>query len=117
MLLPDAGDIVWVDFDPVRGTEQAGRRPALVLTSRLYHEASNRSLVCPITRRLREWPTDIVLPTGLKTKGAVLLDQIRAVDRRHRMFGLIERVPDDALAKVRLHLAALLGIEVTIGSA
>ncbi len=116
MLLPDAGDIVWVDFDPVRGTEQAGRRPALVLTSRLYHEASNRSLVCPITRTLREWPTDVVLPPVLKTEGAVLVDQIRTVDRRYRMFGLIERVPADLLATVRLHLAALLGIDVTLGS-
>jgi mRNA interferase MazF len=116
MLLPDAGDIVWVDFDPVRGTEQAGRRPAIVLTSRFYHEESNRSLVCPITRTLREWPTDVVLPAGLKTQGVVLIDQIRTVDRRHRMFGLIERVPADVLAAVRLHLAALLGIEATIGS-
>jgi mRNA interferase MazF len=116
MLLPDAGDIVWVDFDPVRGTEQAGRRPALVLTSRSYHEVSNRSLVCPITRRVREWPSDVLLPAQMKTKGAVLIDQIRVVDRRHRMFGPVERVPGDVLARVRLHLAALLGIEVPIGS-
>jgi mRNA interferase MazF len=113
MQIPDAGDIAWVEFDPVLGTEQAGRRPALVLTSRAYNEASGRSLVCPITRRARDWPSDFVLPAGLKTRGSVLVDQIRVVDRGHRMFDVIESVPDAVLATVRKQLAALLGIEIS----
>jgi mRNA interferase MazF len=114
MLLPDAGDIAWVEFDPVRGTEQAGRRPALILTSRGYHETSERSVVCPITSRIRNWPPDVVLPAGLKTKGSVLVDQIRVVDRGQRMFGVIERVPNRVLVRVREHLAALVGIEIPL---
>lgn len=113
MQIPDAGDIAWIDFDPVLGAEQAGRRPALVLTSRLYHEQSNRSLVCPITSRVRDWPTEVRLPPGLKTKGTVLVDQIRVVDRGQRMFDTIERVPDAVLARVRRSLAALTGIEIS----
>jgi mRNA interferase MazF len=116
MLLPDAGDIAWVEFDPVRGTEQAGRRPALVLTPRNYHQQSRRAVVCPITSNFRAWPSNVSLPEGLKTKGVVLVDQVRAIDRTERMFGTIETVPADVIAEVRAKLAALLGIDlVTIG--
>jgi mRNA interferase MazF len=116
MQLPDAGDIVWVDFDPVRGTEQAGRRPALVLTPRLYHEGSRRALVCPITRAMRDWPPNVALPTQLRTKGVVLVDQIRAIDRSQRIHRTIESVPADFMAAIRLRLAALLGIEIPVTS-
>lgn len=110
-MLPESGDIAWVDFDPVLGTEQAGRRPALVLSERLYHEASRRSVVCPITSRAREWSFNIVLPEGMRTKGVVLVDQIRTVDRVERMFGIIERVPDKVLFDVRSLIVALLGLD------
>jgi mRNA interferase MazF len=114
MLLPDAGDIAWVEFDPVRGTEQAGRRPALVLTPRLYHEGSRRAFVCPITRKVRGWPSEVKLPEGLETKGVVLVDQMRAIDRTQRMFGIVETVPATLMGAVRLKLAALLGIEIPV---
>jgi mRNA interferase MazF len=55
-MLPEAGDVAWVEFDPVLGAEQAGRRPALVVSEREYHEISSRALVCPITSRARPWP-------------------------------------------------------------
>jgi mRNA interferase MazF len=116
-MLPDAGDIAWVELDPARGTEQAGRRPALFLTSRLYHQRSRRAFVCPITSNLRAWPFNVVLPAGMKTRGAVLVDQARAIDRSLRMFAIIERVPDTVLAEVKGILAALLGVEgASIGS-
>ena len=116
MLLPDVGDIAWVEFDPARGTEQAGRRPALVLTPRSYHEQSRRAVVCPITSNIRAWPSNVSLPEGLKTKGVVLVDQVRAIDRTERMFGTIETAPADVLAGVRAKLAALLGMDlVTLG--
>jgi mRNA interferase MazF len=114
MDLPDAGDIVWVEFDPVRGTEQAGRRPALVLTPRLYHEGSRRAFVCPITRKVRGWPSEVKLPEELETKGVVLVDQLRAIDRAQRMFGFVETAPAWLMGAVRLKLAALLGIEIPL---
>ncbi len=114
MLLPDAGDIAWVDFDPVRGTEQSGRRPALLLSSRLYHEGARRALVCPITRRIRNWPSEVILPSGLKTEGAVLVDQIHSIDRTQRLFDIVETVPPQVMADVRLKLAALLGIDISV---
>ena len=109
-MLPDAGDIAWVDFDPIKGTEQGGRRPAVVLSARIYHEQSKRALVCPVTSNARPWPFNVVLPAGLKTSGVVLIDQIRTIERSERMFSIIERVPDDVLLDIRARLAALLQI-------
>jgi mRNA interferase MazF len=114
-MLPDAGDIAWIEFDPAKGTEQAGRRPGLVLTPRTYHEVCGRALVCPITSRARPWPLDVQLPPGLKTRGAVLVDQIRAIDRAERLFATIERAPEDVLVEVRSKLAALLEDDITPG--
>jgi mRNA interferase MazF len=114
MDLPDAGDVAWVEFDPVRGSEQAGRRPALVLTPRIYHERSRRALVCPITRRVRGWPSEVKLPEGLETKGVVLVDQLRSIDRAQRMFAVVETVPASILELVRLKIAALVGIDIPL---
>lgn len=117
MHLPNVGDIIWVEFDPIMGTEQAGRRPALVLTPRSYHEKSRRSVVCPITSNARPWAWNVHLPIGLQTKGAVLIDQVRAIDRERRMFGLIERAPDEVIGQVLGKLASLFGINpFTIGT-
>ena len=114
MHLPSAGDIVWVNLDPVEGTEQAGRRPALILTPRSYHAKAQRSVVCPITSRSRDWPWEVQLPDGLKTKGVVLVDQIRTIDRARRMLGFVEPVPDDVLSNVLGKLASLLGVGLSL---
>ena len=116
-MLPDAGDIAWVDFDPARGTEQAGRRPALVLSPRSYHEQSKRALVCPITSKTRAWPFNVNLPKGMRTEGVVLVDQLRVIDRTQRMFAIVEHVPEALLIEVRAKLAALLGVDVTVSTA
>jgi mRNA interferase MazF len=112
-MLPDVGDIAWVDLDPIKGSEQAGPRPALVLSDIIYHEASRRAVICPITSNARPWPFNVPLPTGLQTTGVVLVDQIRTIERTDRMFGTIERVPRQLLAEVRGRLAALLGFEAS----
>jgi len=111
MALRDVGDIAWVEFHPVLGTEQGGRRPALVLTSRRYHEASGRAVVCPITSNVGPWSFNVPLPVGLKTKGVVQVDQVRAVDHTARVFRRIEKVPDVFVDEVRIKLGALLGFD------
>jgi mRNA interferase MazF len=113
MRVYDAGDIAWADLDPVEGTEQAGRRPALILSTRAYHEVSPRALICPITSVAHDWPSNVPLPAGMKIKGLVLVDQIRAIDRT-RLFRIVERSPNDVVAEVRIKLAALLGIGVPV---
>jgi mRNA interferase MazF len=111
--LPRAGDVVWVDFEPVRGKEQAGARPALVLSSLLMHEASLMAIICPVTSNVAPWPAKVFLPEGFPVKGAILVDQIRAVDRTARGFRFIGQVPDVILTEARLKLAALVGIDLS----
>ncbi|WP_157015781.1 type II toxin-antitoxin system PemK/MazF family toxin [Mesorhizobium xinjiangense] len=107
----EAGDIVWVDFDPVLGTEQAGRRPAIVVTDREYNTLYPRSIVCPITRNSTPWPTKVLLPSGMTTRGAVLADQPRTVHRSLRVFRFIERAPEGILADVRAIIGSLIGLD------
>ena len=104
-----AGDIVWADFDPVRGSEQGGVRPAIVLTSVEFHTASTKAIVCPITRNPVPWPTKIALAEGMRSKGFVLADQIRTLHRSERGFRFIEHAPEEVLADVRAIVSSILG--------
>jgi mRNA interferase MazF len=110
-LLPNAGDVAWAELDPVLGSEQAGRRPALVLTTREYHQRSRRALIAPIMRNPKEWTFHVPIPGGLKVEGMVMVDQVRMVDRASRLFDVIDSVPDETLAVVRGRLAALIGFD------
>ena len=62
--VPRSGDLIWTDFDPTRGREQAGRRPALVVSASTFTENTGLAVVCPITSRIRPFPTSVVLPAG-----------------------------------------------------
>ena len=106
----EAGDICWVDFDPALGSEQHGTRPALVLTSAEFHQNSRRAIVCPITSNTAAWPTKISLPAGMRTRGAVLADQVRSVSRAERGFRFIEHAPADVLTEVRDIVGELLQV-------
>jgi mRNA interferase MazF len=110
--LPDVGDIAWAELDPVKGSEQAGRRPALVLTGAEYHRRSPRALVCPISSRARPWAFNVPLPDGLKVQGMILVDQLRMIDRAERLFDVIEAVSPETLAQVRGLLATLAGLRL-----
>ena len=104
----DAGDLVWVEFDPVRGRQQAGRRPAVVVTTAAYHRVSSTAFVCPITSNPGPWPFKVPLPSNLQVQGGVLVDQMRAVDLTQRIFGRLGRVPDETLERVRGILGAMI---------
>lgn len=109
-----AGDIVWVDFRPVRGSEQDGVRPTLVLADWEFHRRDNKAIVCPITKNEKPWPTKVIIPRGADVRGAVLVDQVCAVDRSAWGFKLAGRVPDATLMEVRVRLAALIGIDLAV---
>jgi mRNA interferase MazF len=82
--VPDAGDLIWTDFDPTRGREQAGRRPALVISSVAFTEYTGLAVVCPITSRVRPFPTSVVLPAGLPVAGEILISHVRSIDTQAR---------------------------------
>ncbi|MER2250691.1 type II toxin-antitoxin system PemK/MazF family toxin [Methylorubrum podarium] len=108
-----AGELLLVDLDPTRGTEQRGRRPALVVSTDHTAVMTRRVIVCPVTRNVQPWPTKVLLPPGLPVQGAVLVDQIRSLDRDARILRTLGYVPDETLAEVRGRLAPLLGISLT----
>jgi len=110
--VPQAGDLVWVDLRPARGREQDGFRPAVVLTDREFHRRNDTAIICPLTSNKAPWPTKVILPDGLAAGGAILVDQVRTLDRSARGFRSIGRVPDAVLNEVRRRLAALLGINL-----
>lgn len=104
----ERGDLIWLDFNPQKGHEQKGRRPALVISPRAYNELSNCILVCPITSNLSPWAWKIELPSEEPIGGAVLVDQIKSVDTKARMAAAAnQRVPEAVLAEVLARLATL----------
>ena len=108
MDLPDRGSLVWLLFSPHAGREQAGRRPAIVLTTRDYHRLSDLAVVCPITNRERGWSTEVRLPQGLPISGVVLVDHIRSVDRDARKLEIVGQAPEGVLEEISARLAPLL---------
>jgi mRNA interferase MazF len=78
--VPGTGDLIWTDFDPTKGREQAGRRPALVVSSVEFTNNTGLAIVCPITSRVRPFPTSVVLPPGLPIAGEILTSHIRSID-------------------------------------
>ena len=97
----DSGDLVWVNFDPAFGHEQSGRRPALVLSNAAYNERSSFAIVCPITSSPRAWPFHVALPpVAANIRGSVVVDQIKAIDRRRVVSPSVGRVDREFLRRV-----------------
>ena len=83
-----------------------------MLTNHEFHQLNDTAIVCPITSNIKPWPTKVILPDGLAARGAILVDQVRALDRASRGFRPMGRVPDQVLVAVRALLAALLGVNI-----
>ncbi len=102
--VPERGEIVRLQFNPQAGHEQAGRRPALVISPKVYNRKVGLALFCPITSRVKGYPFEVVLPPGLPFSGAVLSDQIKSLDWRARQAERICAAPpdvvEDVLAKI-----------------
>lgn len=107
--VPIAGDAVWINLDPQAGHEQAGRRPALVISPDSYNRKVGLALMCPITNQVKGYPFEVNLPDGLAVSGAVLSDQIKCLDWRARDVRQICAVPKEVLASVVKRLNTLLG--------
>lgn len=104
--VPHRGDIVWLDFNPVRGHEQGGRRPALVTSSRSYNAISGLALVCPITSRVKGYPFEVAFKTR-SIHGVILADQIRAIDWAERRAEKIGAVSETVITEVQEHVKKL----------
>src|SRR5947207_15372851 len=107
---PEAGDLIWTDFDPRVGREQSGRRPALVVSPAEFAQATEFAIVCPITSRIRPFGTSVVLPPGLPVSGEILASHVRSIDTLARPIGYPGTVPAPDLADVRAKLAPTTGL-------
>jgi mRNA interferase MazF len=108
---PDVRDLVWTDLDPTLGREQAGRRPAVVLSPAIFFDNTGFVIVCPITSRVRPFPTSVVLPPGLPISGEVLVANLRSLDALARPVQPIGvKIPEDIARLIRARLDALIAI-------
>jgi mRNA interferase MazF len=104
----ERGDAVWITLDPQAGHEQAGRRPALVLSPKAYNGRVGLALLCPITSQVKGYPFEVALPKGLPVSGVVLADQVKSLDWRARKAARISAVPDELVALVEQKLNTLI---------
>jgi mRNA interferase MazF len=107
--IPDTGHLVWFSFSPQAGREQAGRRPALVLSPSSYNARSGLCVICPVTSQVKEYPFEVPLPDGLPVSGVVLSDHLKSADWRARSAEYAGLAPAEVLAEVRAKLKPLLG--------
>lgn len=105
---PDCGDLVWITFNPQAGHEQAGRRPALVLSPKVYNSKVGLALLCPVTSRIKGYPFEVLIPAGLEIGGAVLSDQVKSLDWKSRGAEFADQLPAVALQEVLHKLNTLL---------
>lgn len=102
--VPRRGDLVWLHFDPQTGHEQAGRRPALVLSPESYNARAGLAILCPVTSQAKGYPFEVTLPPGCAISGVILSDQVKSLDWRARRADPIEtvqrRVTEDVLQKL-----------------
>ncbi|GAB4193746.1 MAG: endoribonuclease MazF [Coleofasciculaceae cyanobacterium] len=106
--IPKQGDIIWTNFTPQAGREQAGRRPALVLSPIRYNRRIGLALVCPITSRVKGYPGEVMIPEGLVVSGVVLADQVKSIDWQARGAEFACQMPLEVMAQVVVVLTNLL---------
>jgi mRNA interferase MazF len=106
--IPDRGDIVYLDFDPTKGHEQRGHRPAFVISPRSYNAKSSLALLMPITTQQKGYPFEVLLPSGMQVQGVILVDQLRCLDWKARGIEFVEVVPGDVVEEVQAKIEPLL---------
>jgi len=106
--VPQCGDVVWITLNPRAGHEQAGRRPAVVLSPGNYNRKTGLAILCPITNQIKGYPFEVVIPPGLPVAGAILSDQVKSLDWRARNAELICTLPTETISEVLQKLVTLL---------
>ena len=107
--VPDAGEFIWLEFDPQAGHEQGDRRPALVLSPKTYNRRSGLALVCPVTSQSKDYPFEVGVPEGCGITGVILADHVKSVDYRARRAVKAGRCAAESVHDVLARLAPLLG--------
>ena len=106
--VPRCGDVVWITLNPQAGREEAGRRPAVVISPQSYNSKVGLAIFCPVTSQIKGYPFEVLIPAGLPVAGAVLSDQVKSLDWRARNAELICTLPTETISEVLQKLATLL---------
>lgn len=106
--VPQRGDVVWITLNPQAGHEQAGRRPAVILSPKNYNGKTGLAIFCPITNQIKGYPFEVLLTPGMPVAGAILADQVKSLDWRARRAELICILPDETISEVLQKLSTLL---------
>jgi len=106
--VPECGDVVWITLNPQAGREEAGRRPALVVSPQSYNAKVGLGIFCPVTSQIKDYPFEVLIPAGLPVTGAILSDQVKSLDWRARKAELICALPARTISEVLEKLATLL---------
>ena len=106
--VPQRGDVVWITLNPQSGHEQAGRRPAVVLSPGIYNEKVELAVLCPVTNQIKDYPFEVRMPDGLPVSGVILADQVKSLDWRVRNAEWICTLPPRVVEEILQKLGALL---------
>lgn len=108
LYIPKQGDIIWINFTPQLGREQAGRRPALVISPFKYNRRVGLALVCPITTKVKGYPFEVTIPEGLAVSGVALADQVKSFDWQERKAEFACKAPPEVTIEVTTLLRTLM---------
>lgn len=106
--IPDRGDIILLSFDPTLGHEQAGFRPAVVLSPGIYNKASGLCLVCPIATSIKGYPFEVIIEDTKKTSGVALADQVRSIDWQARKVKIVDHISTISITTILAKVKPLL---------
>lgn len=106
--VPECGDVVWITLNPQAGREEAGRRPAVVVSPQSYNGKVGLAIFCPVTGQIKGYPFEVLIPARLPVTGAILSDQVKSLDWRARKAELICALPARTISEVLEKLATLL---------
>ena len=109
-LIPAQGDVVWIDFDPQVGHEQSGRRPALILSLKSYNQRAGLAVLCPITRQIKGYIFEVLVPPGHPVTGAILTDQVKSMDWADRDAEYLCTLPIEVVGQFVKNIVALVGV-------
>lgn len=106
--IPSRGDLVYLEFDPTKGHEQRGHRPAFVISPFGYNEKTSLALFMPITKQQKGYPFEVLLPSRLQIQGVILSDQIKCLDWNARRIQFVEVAPASVIEEVQAKIEPLL---------
>ncbi len=106
--IPERGDVIWLEFNPQAGHEQAGKRPALVISPEAYNQKTSLLIVCPITSHIKGYPFEVRLPGNLPLQGVILADQVKNLDWQARNAQFVCKTPKNIIEEVNMKIRLLI---------